>query len=78
MSDNFNPSLLTSSHIEAWEGISLEHYLYPADETPEHTLEKHHLCIYLGNPLTYEQIVKGKLRSHFRKYSRKGIERHII
>ena len=63
MSVNSNPSLLASSQLAAWQGISLEHYLYPAYETPEHTLEQHHLCLYLGKPLTYEQIVKGKLRS---------------
>ena len=32
------PSLLTSSHQTNWTGVSLEHYLYPAYETPEHTL----------------------------------------
>jgi AraC family transcriptional regulator len=57
------PSLLTSSHQANWSGISLKHYLYPAYETPEHVLEDHHICIYLGNPLTYEQIIRGKLRS---------------
>lgn len=56
-------SLLASSHQANWSGLSLEHYLYPAYETPEHTLEDHHVCIYLGKPLTYEQIIKGKLRS---------------
>ena len=64
MSVEITPSLLTSSHTAAWQGASLEHYLYPAYETCEHTLTQHHLCIYLGKPLTYEQIVKGKLRSH--------------
>ena len=62
--ETLTPSLLASSHTAAWQGVSLEHYLYPAYETCEHTLEQHHLCIYLGKPLTYEQIVKGKLRSH--------------
>ena len=57
------PSLLASSHQTNWSGLCLDHYLYPAYETPEHTLENHHICIYLGTPLTYEQIVKGKLRS---------------
>lgn len=58
------PSLLASSDRTNWSGISLEHYLYPAYETPEHTLEDHHICIYVGKPLTYEQIIEGKLRSH--------------
>ena len=57
------PSLITSSHQTDWSGLCLEHYLYPAFETSEHTLENHHICIYLGTPLTYEQMVKGKLRS---------------
>ena len=57
------PSLLVSSRQANWSGISLEYYLYPAFETTEHTLENHHICIYLGTPLTYEQIIKGKLRS---------------
>ena len=56
-------SLLTSSCRTNWSGGSLEHHLYPAYETPEHTLENHHICVYLGKPLTYEQIIKGKLRS---------------
>ena len=57
------PSLLASSQLASWQGVSLEHHLLPAYETPEHTLKQHHLCIYLGKPLTYEQIIKGKLRS---------------
>ena len=57
------PSLITSSNQTDWSGLCLEHYLYPAFETTEYTLENHHICIYLGNPLTYEQVVKGKLRS---------------
>lgn len=57
------PLLLAKSDSANWQGVSLEHYLYPAYETPEYTLEDHHICIYLGNPLTYEQIIKGKLRS---------------
>ena len=56
-------SLLTSSCRVNWSGGSLEHHLYPAYETPEHTLENHHICVYLGKPLIYEQIIKGKLRS---------------
>ena len=56
------PSLLTSSDCANWKGVSLEHYLYPAYETPEHTLAEHHLCVYFGKPLTYEQVVKGKMR----------------
>lgn len=56
-------SLLASSERANWNGVSLEHYLYPAYETPEHILEQHHLCIYLGKPLTYEQVIKGKFRS---------------
>ena len=58
-----SPLLLTSSQQSNWSELSLEHYLYPAYETTEYTLENHHICIYLGTPLTYEQIVKGKLRS---------------
>ena len=58
------PSLIASSHQLNPLGVSLEHYLYPAYETPEHTLQNHHLCIYLGKPLTYEQIIRGRLRSH--------------
>ena len=58
------PALLASSDRANWQVISLEHYLFPAYETPEYTLEKHHLCVYFGKPLTYEQIIKGKLRSH--------------
>ena len=57
------PSLLTSSHQTNWKEVSLEHYLYPAYETPEHTLSEHHICLYIGKPLTYEQVIKGKLRS---------------
>ena len=63
MSTTTKPSLLASSHQVNWSGLSLEHYIYPAYETPEHVLEDHHICIYLGKPLTYKQIVKGKLRS---------------
>ena len=63
MSVETTPSLLASSHLASWQGASLEHYLLPAYETSEHTLKQHHLCIYLGKPLTYEQIIKGKLRS---------------
>ena len=62
--ESSTPSLLASSDRTNWSGVSLEHYLYPAYETPEHTLENHHICIYVGKPLTYEQIIKGKLRSH--------------
>ena len=58
-----SPLLLTSSQRADWSELSLEHYLYPAYETSEYTLENHHVCIYLGTPLIYEQIVKGKLRS---------------
>ena len=58
------PALLASSDRANWQVISLEHYLFPAYETPEYTLEQHHLCVYFGKPLTYEQIIKGKLRSH--------------
>ena len=58
------PSLLVSSHQANWTGVSLEHYLYPACETPEHTLAENHLCVCLGKPLTYEQIIKGKLPSY--------------
>ena len=58
-----SPLLLTSSERANWSALSLEHYLYPAYETTEHTLENHHICIYLGTPLTYEQMVKGRLRS---------------
>ena len=36
----------------------------PAYETGEYTVEQNHLCIYVGQPLVYEQLVKGKLRSH--------------
>lgn len=61
---SLTPSLLASSDRTNWSGVFLEHYLYPAYETPEHTLEDHHICIYVGKPLTYEQIVEGKLRSH--------------
>lgn len=57
------PSLLTSSYQANWTGVSLEHYLYPAYETPEHTLNEHHICLYVGKPLIYEQVVNGKLRS---------------
>jgi AraC family transcriptional regulator len=57
------PSLLTSSNQANWQGVSLEHYLYPAYETPEHTLAEHHICFYVGKPLIYEQVVNGKLRS---------------
>lgn len=57
------PSLLASSDRANWQGVSLQHYLYPAYETAEHTLPRHHLCIYLGKPLTYEQIIDGRLRS---------------
>ena len=63
MSTTTTPSLLASSHQANWSGLSLEHYIYPAYETPEHVIEDHHICIYLGKPLTYEQIVRGKLRS---------------
>lgn len=56
-------SLLASSCRANWSGGSLEHHLYPAFETPEYTLENYHICVYLGKPLTYEQIIKGKLRS---------------
>ena len=62
--DNYStPSIPISSHQNG-TGISLEHHLYPAYETPEHTLPEHHICLYVGNPLTYEQVIKGKLRSH--------------
>ena len=44
-------------------GVHLKHGSYPAFETPEHTLFKHHICLYVGKPLTYEQIINGKLRS---------------
>lgn len=57
------PSLLTSSYQANWTGVSLEHYLYPAYETPEHSLNEHHICLYVGQPLIYEQVVNGKLRS---------------
>jgi AraC family transcriptional regulator len=57
------PSLLTSSDQANWQGVSLEHYLYPAYETPEHTLAEHHICFYVGQPLIYEQVIDGKLRS---------------
>ena len=60
---NSTPSLSTSSH-QNWTGISLEHHFCPAYETPEHILPEHHICLYVGKPLTYEQLVKGKLRSH--------------
>ena len=63
MSEIATQSLLASSCRANWSGGSLEHHLYPAYETPEHTLENHHICVYLGKPLTYEQIIKGKLRS---------------
>ncbi|MBW4534107.1 MAG: AraC family transcriptional regulator [Pleurocapsa minor HA4230-MV1] len=64
MSTNIStPSLLTSSDRANWTGVSLEHYLYPAYETPEHTLNEHHICLYVGKPLIYEQVVNGKLRS---------------
>ena len=56
-------SLLASSCQANWSGGFLEHHLYPAYETPEHILENHHICLYLGKPLTYEQVIKGKLRS---------------
>lgn len=61
--ENITQSLLTSSHQTNWRGVSLEHYLYPAYETPEHTLKDHHICLYVGKPLTYEQVIRGKLRS---------------
>ena len=57
------PLLIVESDRANWSGLSLEDYLYPAYETPEHILEDHHICIYLGKPLIYEQIIKGKLRS---------------
>ncbi len=44
-------------------GVHLKHSFYPAYETPEHTLVEHHICLYVGKPLTYEQVIKGKLRS---------------
>ena len=44
-------------------GVHLKHSFYPAYETPEHTLVEHHICPYVGKPLTYEQVIKGKLRS---------------
>ena len=57
-------SLLASSDRTNWSGVSLEHYLYPAYEIPEHTQLAHHICLYVGQPLTYEQVIKGKLKSH--------------
>ena len=61
--ENSSISLLASSDRANWSGVSLEHYRYPAYETPEYTLDTHHICIYQGTPLTYEQIVKGKLQA---------------
>ncbi|MDJ0589959.1 MAG: hypothetical protein QNJ72_08180 [Pleurocapsa sp. MO_226.B13] len=55
---------LPSDRKKHCAGISLEHCLYPAYETPEYILETHHICLYLGQPLTYQQIIKGKLKSH--------------
>ena len=46
------------------EDISLRKNILPAFETGEYTVEQNHLCIYVGKPLVYEQLVKGKLRSH--------------
>ena len=64
MSEEISTQSLSASSCRAnWSGGSLEHHLYPAYETPEHTLENHHICVYLGKPLIYEQIIKGKLRS---------------
>ncbi|MEM9509003.1 MAG: AraC family transcriptional regulator [Cyanobacteria bacterium P01_E01_bin.35] len=61
--NSLTQSLLASSHQANWLGISLEHHLYPAYETPEHTLPDHHICLYVGKPLIYEQVVNGKLKS---------------
>ena len=46
------------------QDISLAKNILPAFETGEYTVEQNHLCIYIGKPLVYEQLVKGKLRSH--------------
>jgi AraC family transcriptional regulator len=55
---------MTFNHQANWSGISLEHCLYPAYETPEYTAENHEICVYVGKPIIYTQMIKGKMRSH--------------
>jgi AraC family transcriptional regulator len=64
MSVNSNQAPLALGSQAVWSGVSLEHCFYPAYETPEYTAESHEICVYVGQPIIYEQLIEGKLRSH--------------
>lgn len=63
MSVDSNQSPLALGCQANWSGVSLEHCFYPAYETPEYTTEHHEICVYVGQPIIYEQLIEGKLRS---------------
>jgi AraC family transcriptional regulator len=63
MSVDSNQAPLVWGCQDNWSEVSLEHCFYPAYETPEYTTEHHEICVYVGQPIIYEQLIEGKLRS---------------
>jgi AraC family transcriptional regulator len=63
MTVDLNRSPFTLNDPANSSGISLEHCFYPTFETPEYRVENHEICVYVGKPIVYTQIVDGKTRS---------------
>jgi AraC family transcriptional regulator len=63
MTVDLSRSPLTLNDPANWSGISLEHCFYPSFETPEYTVENHEICVYVGKPIVYTQMIDGKMRS---------------
>ncbi|WP_226889764.1 helix-turn-helix domain-containing protein [Nostoc sp. MG11] len=60
ISATFPRAPITSSAGANWDHILLVHHHQPAFSVPEHCLPYHQICIKLGKPYLFRQVVDGR------------------
>lgn len=60
ISQTFPRAPVTSSARANWDHILLVHHHQPAFSVPEHCLPYHQICIKLGKPYLFKQVVDGR------------------